>query len=357
MRTIDTYLRLTDLGAVEVTSENKPKGVKSFIIRNQPVTLKIGIFQNENATSIMTKAALEELGCEEWRLDISKNHSLSYPVYLQPDYPTDDDEETQENPVSVDADGYITVILQTTDTLESAAAISGMQFDMWEAELTGLPAKEEATEETESGAETEENSGDDETDIYEVADSVADKRQPIMVLQWQIGYTNRVSSEAADPPSLTEKYYYTITQTKAILASLKDDIEAGYADAIAAAKAELETLIAMKVPIISDVVFSADNVLSPEPGKTYRWTVNAGTAGRIAFEPSHLPEDGDGAEIDIYISLGDGASVDADGDNVSISDAVIADGWYTLTAVNENGTVTAALYAKMGQGVIDGGEI
>lgn len=355
MRTIDTYLRLTYMGAIEVTKDNRPKGVKSFIIRNQPVTLKIGIFKDENATSVMTKAALEDLGCEEWRLDISKNHSFSYPVYIRPDYPTDDDGGTQENPVSVDSDGYISVILQTTDTQESAAAISGMQFDMWEAELTGLPAKEEATEET----ETEETSGEDEDNLDESAEAAADDRQPVLVLQWQIGYTNRVSAEDADPPSLIEKYYYTITQTKAILAALREEISDKYIDndELAEVRREIDESIGTRMPVIQKTVSTDENVLSPEPGNIYRWNVAAGMVGKIAFDDSHLPEEGDGAEIDIFISLGGRAAVEADGGNVTIADDVNSSGWYTLTAVNENGTVTAALYAKMGQTVMDGGRI
>ena len=128
MRTIETFLRLTDAGAIEVTKDNKPKGVKSFIIRNQPVTLAVGIFKDDKTTEIMTKAELEAWGCMEWRLDISKNHSLMYPVYLQPDYLGEGEEG--EDPVTVSAEGVISIVLAHTDTVESSAAIKGMQFDM-----------------------------------------------------------------------------------------------------------------------------------------------------------------------------------------------------------------------------------
>ena len=228
---------------------------------------------------------------------------------------------------------------------------------MWEAELTGLPAKEEATEETET--ETEENSGDDEDNLDDAAEDAADDRQPVLVLQWQIGYTNRVSAEDADPPSLIEKYYYTITQTKAILAALREEISDKYIDndELAEVRREIDESIGTRMPVIQKTVSTDENVLSPEPGNIYRWNVAAGMVGKIAFDDSHLPEEGDGAEIDIFISLGGRAAVEADGGNVTIADDVNSSGWYTLTAVNENGTVTAALYAKMGQTVMDGGRI
>ena len=361
MRIIETFLRLTDAGAIEVTKDNKPKGVKSFIIRNQPVTLAVGIFKDDKTTEIMTKAELEAWGCMEWRLDISKNHSLMYPVYLQPDYLGEGEEG--EDPVTVSAEGIISIVLAHTDTVESSAAIKGMQFDMWEAELTGLPAKETDTAETEVETDTDtesETTGEpDDSLIDDAAEDADDKRRPIVVLQWQIGYTNRIAAEDADPPSIIEKYYYTITQTNAIIAALRKDISDNYVDndELASVREELDEAIGQRETIIKKTVVSNENILSPEPGKTYRWTIADNGEGTITFDASHLPNDGDGAAIDIYISLGKGGTVKAEGEGVEIADEVLSSGWYSLTAVNADGTVTASLYAKMGQTVLDGGRI
>lgn len=181
MRTINIYLRVTEHTTTEVTAQNRPKSQRSYIIRNQPVTLRIGIFRHEAAVAIMSKAELEAAGWKTWLLNVSKNHSMMFPVYIQPDYDYDD------KPVSVSKEGIITVVLNTTDTQESAAAINGMQVDMWEAELTGFSEDDDALE------------------------------KPLAVLQWPIGYINRVADENADAPGLLESTYYTKEQVNELL--------------------------------------------------------------------------------------------------------------------------------------------
>lgn len=181
MRTINIYLRVTEHTTTEVTAQNRPKSQRSYIIRNQPVTLRIGIFRHEAAVALMSKAELEAEGWKTWLLNISKNHTLSYPVYLQPDY------DYENPPVSVSAEGIISVVLNTTDTEESAKAIKGMPGDMWEAELTGFSEDDAALE------------------------------TPLAILQWPIGYINRVADENADAPGLLESTYYTKEQVNELL--------------------------------------------------------------------------------------------------------------------------------------------
>ena len=124
---------MTDFGAEEVTFRNQPVGERSFIVRNQPVILDICLFHDANSAEIMTKEELENIGCHGWTLNISKNHALMYPVFIQPDYA-----DTENPPITVAENGVISVRLDITDTQESADAISGMQADMWEAELAGF---------------------------------------------------------------------------------------------------------------------------------------------------------------------------------------------------------------------------
>lgn len=357
MRTIEVYLRLTDRGAVEVTQSNKSKGVKSFIIRNQPVTLAVHVFENEDSATPLTKSALEGMGCSEWLLSISKNHSLSFPVYLQPDY----DEENP--PVTVSEDGTISIVLATTDTAESSEAIRGMQFDMWEAELTALPAAESedgsesvpGPEAEEQGEGTEEETSE-ETEGEEEEQVLPTDRQPVLVLQWKIGYTNRVASEAADPPGLAERYYYTITQVNALLAAMKREISETYVDGNELYGAISEAL-SKYTPFIHGVTRTSDLALSPDPGKTYIWTIPADATGTISFDGTKLPEEGTGTEADIYITLSNANSEvnPADDGTVTIQGGVPSSGWYTLSAQNSNGEVTAILYPKGGQTVLSGG--
>ena len=181
MRTINIYLRVTEHTTTEVTAQNRPKSQRSYIIRNQPVTLRIGIFRHEAAVAIMSKAELEAEGWKTWLLNISKNHTLSYPVYIQPDY------DFEVKPITVSEEGIISVVLNTTDTEESAKAIKGMPGDMWEAELTGFAEDDAALE------------------------------SPLAILQWPIGYINRVADENADAPGLLESTYYTKEQVNELL--------------------------------------------------------------------------------------------------------------------------------------------
>lgn len=168
----------------EVTAQNRPKNQRSYIIRNQPVTLRIGIFRHEAAVAIMSKAELEAEGWKTWLLNISKNHTLSYPVYIQPDY------DFYDKPITVSEGGIISVVLNTTDTEESAKAIKGMPGDMWEAELTGFAEEDTALE------------------------------TPLAILQWPIGYINRVADENAESPTLPETTYYTKEQVNELLRRL-----------------------------------------------------------------------------------------------------------------------------------------
>ena len=181
MRTINIYLRMSEHTTTEVTAQNRTKSQRSYIIRNQPVTLRIGIFRHEAAVAIMSKAELEAEGWKAWLLNISKNHTLSYPVYIQPDY------DFYDNPITVSEGGIISVVLNTTDTEESAKAIKGMPGDMWEAELTGFAEEDTALE------------------------------TPLAILQWPIGYINRVADENADAPGLLESTYYTKEQVNELL--------------------------------------------------------------------------------------------------------------------------------------------
>lgn len=181
MRTISIYLRMSEHTTTEVTAQNRPKSQRSYIIRNQPVTLRIGIFRHDAAVAIMSKAELEAEGWKTWLLNISKNHTLSYPVYIQPDY------DYENPPITVSEEGVISVVLNTTDTEESAKAIKGMPGDMWEAELTGFAEDDTALE------------------------------TPLAILQWPIGYINRVADENADAPGLLESTYYTKEQVNELL--------------------------------------------------------------------------------------------------------------------------------------------
>ena len=208
MRTISIYLRMTDHGTIEVTSQNKPKGERSFIIRNQPVTLNIGIFRHEKAVAVMTKAELEAEGWKTWLLNISKNHTLMFPVYIQPDY------DYENPPITVSNEGFISVVLQHTDTEESAKAIEGMPGDLWEAELTGF--------------------GEDDTAL----------ETPLAILQWPIGYINRVADENADAPGLLESTYYTKEQVNELLRSIGYDGGAQWGH-IVGTLADQEDLIAL----------------------------------------------------------------------------------------------------------------
>lgn len=178
MKTVNIYLRKTDASAIEVDSNNRPSRSVAAIHRNEPLTLNIHVFDGTASTQ-MTQEQLAAFAAA-WNLNIAPSPNMEGPLCLQ------------STSATVGADGTISVIVDVTDTVQSAAEIGNDTRAIWAAELTGTPG---------------------------------DSEQPNLILQWRIAYINRVASENEPPPTAETNNYYPKPVVDALFANLAATLE------------------------------------------------------------------------------------------------------------------------------------